>query len=128
MGDSKKNISSMIYNVFNEERINKIRDVINGSNHLLLFKAQVEKKEKLEKIGFVFYDIPSDELFWDVELPEGWYNELLLSSPTGFTVRLIDSSGNEMGKAYCYMQGLNTIAEINLDSYNMKNYRKRHNP
>lgn len=100
--------------IFNEERINLIRNIANGENNALLPKGKEKEKEKLEELGFEFLEIPNDDLFWNVIIPCGWHNKLNFTSGNCFSTTLIDENDTIRGNAYYYVQGLNPIADIEL--------------
>ena len=100
--------------IFNEERINIINDIINGEYSALFPTSKEKERKKLEELGFEFNDIPTDDMFWNVSFPIGWYAELKFFSPNCFSLAMIDDNDEVRGNAYYYVQGLNPIADIEL--------------
>ena len=114
------NILDKVFDIiFNEERIKLIREINEGYNHLIL--PNTIDIKPLEELGFSFFDIPGDDMCWDVELPCSWRNEISISSPSSYAITLLDEDENIRGIAYCYINGLVPVINIELNEY-----KKRH--
>ena len=108
-------IAELALAIGEDDAIDYIRNINNEEivANVCLSKSMSPSKEEWEKLGFVFTDIPDDDVLCYAKLPEGWQ----LRRVEGIWNEMVDSNGLIRAKMW-----YKTVPDINAHMYLLPYY------